>query len=286
MADSGNLAHWEDLAAFHGTGQDRYYDLDALVRGEMSLRDVERRGLDRAAAGRDLAGLSVAHVQSHIGIDSIHLARLGAKVTAFDFSPTALLRLRELAGRCGVDVRTAVADSMDLASDALSEHHGRYDIAYATVGVLSWIADLDAWMSGVASLLRPGGRLMLLELHPLVCMPETVDPLVLDFPYVNDGVRHYEGTGSYANPDADLTWSIDQYAWSIGETVTAAVRAGLAVEHLEEHVEAPFDPRGDILRREEDGMYRLRIGSGPSGGPAEPLPVLFTLVAGKGWPEG
>jgi len=281
---TGNLEHWEDLAAFHGTGQDRYYDVDALVRGDMALRDIERGGLDLAAGGLDLAGLSVAHVQSHIGIDSIHMARLGAKVTAFDFSPTALLRLRELANRCGVEVRTVVADSMEIASAGFAAQHGRFDIVYATVGVLSWIADLDAWMAGAAALLKPGGRLMLLELHPLLCMPESVDPLVMDFPYVNDGRRHYEGAGSYANPDADLTWSIDQYAWSIGETVNAAIGAGLQVVRLDEHVEAPFDPRGDILRQEEDGMFRLRVGTGAGGAAPEPLPVLFTLIAAKPLP--
>jgi SAM-dependent methyltransferase len=278
---TGNLEHWEDLAAFHGTGQDRYYDVDSLVRGDMALRDLERAGLDLAAGGRDLAGLAIAHVQSHIGIDSIHLARMGAQVTAFDFSPTALLRLRELADRCGVGIRTVVADSMELASPAFSGQHGRFDVVYATVGVLSWIADLHAWMAGVAALLKPRGRLMLLELHPLLCMPETVDPLVMDFPYVNDGVRHYEGTGSYANPDADLTWAIDQYAWSIGETVNAAIGSGLQVVRLDEHVEAPFDPRGDVLKQEEDGGFRLRVGIGAGGAPPEPLPVLFTLVAEK-----
>ncbi len=76
------------------------------------------------------------------------------------------------------------------------------------------------------ALLRPGGRLVLVELHPLLCMPETIEPLVMDFPYANDGVRHYEGTGSYANPDADLAWSIDQYGWSLGETVNAALGSG------------------------------------------------------------
>lgn len=284
MDSSGNLAHWEELAAFHGTGQDRYYDVDALVRGDMELRPLERRGVDHATGGRDLTGLAVAHVQSHIGIDSIHLARLGAKVTAFDFSPTALLRLRELASRCRVELRTVVADSLELAGPDFAGQHGRYDVVYATVGVLSWIADLDAWMAGAAALLRPGGRLMLLELHPLLCMPETIEPLVLDFPYVNDGVRHYEGSGSYANPEADLTWSIDQYAWSLGETVTAAIGAGLRIVRLDEHVEAPFDPRGDVLTREGDGQYRLRLGTGAGGGPAEPLPVLFTLIAEKPLP--
>lgn len=278
---TGNLEHWEDLAAFHGTGQDRYYDVEALVRGEMGLRDLERAGLERAVDGRDVAGLAIAHVQSHIGIDTIHLARMGARVTAFDFSPTALLRLRELADRCGVEIRTVVADSMELASTTFTAQHGRFDIAYATVGVLSWIADLGAWMAGVAALLRPGGRLMLLELHPLLCMPESVEPLILDFPYVHDGVRHYEGTGSYANPDADLTWAIDQYAWSLGETVNAAIGAGLRVVRLDEHVDASFDPRGDVLRQEADGRFRLRIGTGAAGADPEPLPVLFTLIAEK-----
>jgi SAM-dependent methyltransferase len=281
MATSGNLEHWEDLAAFHGTGHDSYYDVDALVRGDLSLRSLERDAFDLAARGEAPSGLRVAHVQSHIGIDSIHLARLGARVTAFDFSPTALLRLRELAALCSVEVRTVVADSQDLSSPAFAAHHGRFDVVYATVGVISWIADLGAWMAGAAALLRPGGRLVLLEVHPLLCMVETADPLLVNYPYVNDGFRHYEGTGSYANPTADLTWSIDQSAWSVGETVNAAIDAGLTVVRLIEHVASPFDPRGDILRQEEDGMFRLRIGVGDEGSPAEPLPLLFTLVAEK-----
>jgi SAM-dependent methyltransferase len=281
---SGNLEHWEELAGFHGTGQDSYYDIDALVRGDMSLREPESAGLAIATRGRDLAGLRVAHVQSHIGIDSIHLARQGAKVTAFDFSPTALLRLRELAARCDVHVRTVVADSTELGSSDFAAEHGQYDIVYATVGVISWIDDLEAWMNGASALLRPGGRLMLLELHPLLCMLESTDPLVVDFPYVNDGRRHYEGTGSYANPDADLTWSVDQYAWSIGETVNAAIGAGLRVARLDEHVAAPFDPRGDVLRREDDGLFRLRLGVGAGGAGPEALPVLFTLIAEKPLP--
>jgi SAM-dependent methyltransferase len=279
VADSGNLGHWEDLAAFHGTGNDSYYDIPALVSGEMSLRTVEADAVAIATRGLGVDGMAIAHVQSHIGIDSIHLARLGARVTAFDFSPTALERLRELAGLCGVEVRTVLADSQEIASPAFAECHGTFDVVYATIGVVSWIADLGAWMRGAAALLKPGGRLVLLELHPLVCMPETVDPLVMDFPYANTGLRHYEGTGSYANPEADLTWSIDQFGWSIGETVNTAIDAGLSIVRLIEHVEAPFDPRGDILVQEEDGMFRLRIGTGADGAPAEPLPVLFTLVA-------
>ena len=278
---TGNWAHWEDLARFHGTGQDFLYDLDAVVAGQRPLRGPELDAVTLAAGADGVRGRHVAHVQSHIGIETVALARMGAHVTAFDFSPTALQRLTELARRCGVVVDTVEADSQRIRDPEFSALHGRFDVVYSTIGVLGWIADLGAWMQGAAALLRPGGRLALVELHPLVCMPDTVDPLVIDYPYVNDGGRTYSGTGSYANPDADLTWTVDQYAWSIGETVTAAVGAGLRVVMLREHVESPFDPRGDILTREEDGLFRWRLGEGPDGAAAEPLPVLFTLVAEK-----
>lgn len=284
MSTSGNLEHWESLATFHGTGRDTYYDLPALIRGDTIRGRFEQEAIDVATTGAGAAGLDVAHVQSHIGIDTILLAREGARVTAFDFSPTALQRLGELAAACGVSVATVVADSQQIASQEFAAWHGRFDLVYATVGVVTWIADLDAWMRGVAALVRPGGSLVLLELHPLLCMIDSREPLILDFPYANDGARHYEGSGSYANPEADLTWAIEQYAWSVGEVVTAAVGAGLRVTRLTEHLETSFDSSGGTLTRESDGMFRLRVGIGASGGPAEPLPVLFTLIAGKPLP--
>ena len=281
MESDGNLEHWERLAAFHGTGSDDYYDVQALIRGDRHLGRWESDGLRLVAADGDVSGLHIAHVQSHIGFDSVNLARQGAHVTAFDFSPTALERLSAIADACGVEVETVLADSQQLATDTFASWHGVFDIVYATVGVIYWIADLAAWMAGVAALLRPGGRLLLIELHPLYCMPDSIDPLVLDFPYANDGGRRYSGTGSYANRDAEIEWTTDNFAWSLGETVTAAAKSGLRVTHLAEHLESGTDPRGSLLVREADGLFRLRLGSGQGEQPGEPLPILFTLVAQK-----
>ena len=63
-----------------------------------------------------------------------------------------------------------------------------------------------------------------------------------------------------------------EYGHSLGETVTAALDAGLRLEALREHTEADFDPRGGMLEPEADGRFRLRVSG-------ELLPVLFTLVA-------
>lgn len=273
-----NLDHWEQLAAYHGHGDDHYYDLDALRAGATLMGDEELAALDRATDGAGVRGLDVLHLQCHIGCDSVSLARGGARVTALDFSPTALERVRELAAECGVAIETVEADATDLPH----ELDGRFDLVYSTIGVLCWIGDVDAWMRGVARVLRPAGRLVLVELHPLVTMIEGLDPLSVEFPYGFDGPHRWSGTGTYANRDADVAWTTVQFAHSVGEVVTAAAQAGLSCLHLEEHTSASFNT-GQFEEPEDDGRYRLRIGIGPQreGGRDRPypLPVLYTLIA-------
>jgi SAM-dependent methyltransferase len=277
-ARATNLEHWEQLARFHGTGNDDYYDLDLLRSGGTLMGAEEVAALDKVTAGAGVAGLDVLHLQCHIGGDAISLARMGATVTAVDFSGTALARLAVLAEECGVDVTTVEADATALP-DSLN---GRFDLVYATIGVMAWIGDLDGWMSGVARALRPGGRLLLVEIHPLTTMVASLDPLVVDFPYCFDGPHRYSGTGTYANRDADVSWVTVQYAHSLGEIVTAAAAAGLVCVSLEEHVSGSFNT-GQFEYPEDDGRYRLRLGEpfereGERHDP-EPLPVLFTFLA-------
>jgi hypothetical protein len=81
--------------------------------------------------------------------------------------------------------------------------------------------------------------------------------------------------GSYVDASADVVATVTvNYGHSLGEIVAAAIRAGLRVDELREHLDAPIDPRGSILDRDEDGRYRLRIGG-------TAVPVLYTLLATK-----
>jgi SAM-dependent methyltransferase len=264
-----NLRFWEGLAAVHAQGgPGNYYDVEALVRGERPLGDWEDRALQ--AVG-DVAGLEIVHIQSHIGVDAIILAQRGARVTAVDFSPTALGAGAEIARRAGVEVEWVEADANALPG----ELDGRFDVAWVTIGAITWIEDLGAWTKGVAQTLRPGGLLVMVEMHPVAQMFDTLDPLVVDADYAFAGPEMWDEDGSYADADAKLpaTKSVG-YGHSLGETVTAARDAGLVVERLEEHLDTEFDPRGNILTRGDDGRYRLLLGG-------KALPVLFTLVARK-----
>jgi SAM-dependent methyltransferase len=263
-----NRAHWDALAQAHGHG-DPIYDIEALVAGADSLREAEAAGV-RESVGA-VAGLDVLHLQCHIGFDAISLARRGARVVGADFSPAALEKARTLARRCEVDVEFVEADAAKLGVDL----HNRFDLVYATIGVLVWIDDVRAWMRSAAAALRGGGKLLLVDIHPMYGMLATVDPPTFDFPYAYDGPRTFDEPGSYAGVELPVAATETvEYAHSLGEVVNAALAAGLRIQHLEEHMDADYDPRGSVLTPEDDGRYRARLGG-------EVLPMLFTLVAAK-----
>jgi SAM-dependent methyltransferase len=257
-----NRANWNVWAAAHG--QDAYYDRAGLLAGEDSLTYLEWAGV-RAAVG-DVQDRDVLHVQCHIGFDTITLARHGARVTGVDFSPVALAKAADLADECGVAVTLVEGDSTALPERLT----GRFDLAYATIGILCWIGDLDAWMRSVAGTLRPGGRLLLIDPHPIACMVATTDPLRLDFPYAYDGPHTFSSDGSYATATGTTTHV--QFAHSLGEIVTAAVAAGLRIVRLDEHLEGPVPISEAGTTPDPDGRYRLHITD-------QPMPVFYTLIA-------
>jgi SAM-dependent methyltransferase len=285
---AGNLDFWEKAAAIHGTQGDdtRHYKFDSVVEGGTLMTRLEQRAVARATGApedeplRGVTDKDVLYLQSHLGADGVVMARAGARVTCADFSATALARAQELASRVGVTIETVETDSRALPESL----HGRFDLVYVTVGAICWIDDLALWMRQVSLALRPGGRLAMVEIHPLYQMVfETAPELVIDFPYGGGAAESFTDTGSYAAPDADFVTTTTNYAHSIGDIVTGAVRAGLRIDLLEEHVEMEINPRGDSsVQQGEDGLYRLLMGRGRAVGmPPEPMPVFFTLIATK-----
>lgn len=262
-----NRAWWDGAAAIHG--DDPIYDTEALIAGADSLSQEEETAISASVGTVD--GLDVIHIQCHIGFDTISLARRGARITGLDFSPVALAKAKKLATSAGAEVTWVQADAAHIPT----ELHARFDLAYATIGAICWIGDISAWMRSAAATLRPGGHLVLVEIHPLLNMLAEEEKFSLDFPYAFDGPHRFNEPGTYAVPRAELPSSETvNFAHSLGETVTAAIEAGLRIDSLTENLEATNSPRPPLVPRDADGRYRFRLDG-------QLLPITFTVLATK-----
>jgi len=234
-----------------------------------------------------VAGRSVVHLLCNTGQDTLSLAAAGARVTGVDLSDEAIAGARRLARETGIAARFERAEVLAWLGAAGREGR-RYDIAFASYGVACWLRDLTAFAAALATVVRPGGRFVLVDFHPFAATfapdwrhrapyPTGGAPLELD------GVGDYvgaargglspggfaEGVDSFRNPHACTL-----YRWGLGEVVSAFGGAAgrWSVERLEEYPFANGERQFDRMRT----LPGRRLVP-PAGVPS--LPLMYGLVA-------
>ncbi len=256
-----NEAKWDARAREHVGSA--FYALAALREGQDPLADFEWEALG------DLRGRDVVHLQCHLGNDTIALARAGASVVAVDFSATAIELARVLAEDCGVSIDYVHSD----VHDSTAALQGRdFDVLYTGKGALNWLPDLTRWARVVHSLLRPDGRLCLVEFHPVASAADEVQPdlprgLRLKFDYRADDVIHSQKSATYTGGRIDGPCDSYEWAHGLGDVINALVAAGMRIDALHEHSTSPWTPWAANA-----AWVRM-----PAGAPNTPL--LYTLQA-------
>ncbi len=255
-----NLAWWEERVDLH-LGSD-LYDLPGFRAGASSLFPYELEEVG------PVQGLSLVHLQCHLGLDSLSWARLGARVTGLDYSPRAVAAARNLAAEIGVSAEFVEA-RLDDAAEALGR---RFDLVYTGKGALPWLPDLEAWAHVVGRLLLPGGRIYLVESHPLVdCMGE--EPR-LKLHYVDPAEEIWDEPGDYAVLEAATVHNrTHELVHPLGEVVSCLAGAGLRLRFLHERSEI-FFPRFSELVQARPGVWEP-----PTGWTR--LPLSYSLLAEK-----
>ena len=264
-----NRKNWNDRAAIHFKDEAGGYRIKAFLDGADNLHDIEHAEIG------DVRGKRIAHLQCHIGIDTLCLARRGASCVGLDFSPVAVAAARDLQQKTGLDAQFVEGNVYD--ARALME--GQFDIVYSTWGTIGWLPDIFGWGKVVASLLKPGGSLYLLEGHPSLMLADERTPELrpgydwrtpLDKPIImNDDTTYTGDTAKIAN-----TTTVE-WVHPLSDIVNAVIDAGLRLEALNEHEVlawqfAPIMVPVEGRRR----MWRL-----PDGFPR--LPLAFSIKAVK-----
>jgi SAM-dependent methyltransferase len=265
-----NQANWDARVPVHAASA--FYGLDGSRDAAYWFAEYEWTDLG------DLTGRDVLHAQCHLGTETIELARRGARVTGLDISPASIQVAKQVAASAGCDVEFVEADVHD-AADVLGAE--RFDVVYTGKGALCYVPDLDRWARIVHELLRPGGRVYVVEFHPLLLSlgtaprPDEDGELLLRNDYLaGGGARRRDSDRTYTD-GPEIVGPTVSYEWAhgIGEVTSALLGAGLRIDRLRETDEIPWQ-RWPTMRRTERGWWRL-----PDESPR--IPLLYALLATK-----
>lgn len=262
-----NRLNWDDRAAIHLKDEAGGYRIDAFLSGEDNLHDIEHAEIG------DVRGLRIAHLQCHIGIDTLCLARRGASCIGLDFSPRAIEGARLLQEKTRLDARFVEGN----VYEARALIDGLFDMVYVTWGAIGWLPDIARWADVAASLLRPGGRLYLLEGHPsFLQLDERAKNLRIGFDWRTppDRPLTMSEETSYTGDTTKIAHPVThEWLHPLSDIVNAVVAAGLFVERLNEHERLAWQFAPWMVPVEG----RRRMWVLPEGFPR--MPVAFSLQA-------
>lgn len=255
-----NRQSWNNRVQSHMNSD--FYDLDGFLQGNTSLNSIELELLG------DIKNKQILHLQCHFGQDSLSLGRLGAHVTGVDLSDKAVESAIELANKTKIDANFICSDIYELPK-CLDK---QFDIVFTSYGTIGWLPDLDKWAKIVAKYLKPGGKFVFVEFHPVVWMFDD-DFEKIAYHYFNKEVIIETEKGSYADKTADLTQEYVMWNHSMSDVVNNLIKNGLEINSLDEF---DYSPYNCFNKTEEFKPNKFRIKHLNN-----KIPMVFAIVATK-----
>lgn len=253
-----NKNSWNNRTSVHLESE--FYDVKSFLEGKSSLQSIE---LDLLG---NVEGKSILHLQCHFGQDTISLSRLGAKSVGVDLSDKAIDAARDLALKDSSDARFVCSDVYDLPNH-LDE---KFDIVFTSYGTIGWLPDLDKWAKVVSHFLKPGGKFVFAEFHPLVWMFDD-DFQRIEYPYFQtDAIESSESTYTENAEEKDefVSWN-----HGLGEVLNSLISNGLEINSLEEYDYSPYNCFNQT-EEFESGKFRIKHLENK-------IPMVYSILATK-----
>jgi SAM-dependent methyltransferase len=208
----------------------------------------------------DYVGKDILHLACNNGRELLWLKRQGAgRCVGVDIADKFIDQGRELSALSGWPAEFLQANIIDLDG----RYDGSFDFVLTTHGMFNWQPDLPALMQVAARLLRPGGKVLIDEIHPVTWMMEPDKGEEFQYSYFDaetyseaEPLDYYDGT-SY---DAPVRYEFQR---PLGLVFQSILDAGLRIASFKEF---PIDTSGDLAHLENRKAQ---------------LPLSYNLIAEK-----
>jgi 2-polyprenyl-3-methyl-5-hydroxy-6-metoxy-1,4-benzoquinol methylase len=239
-----------------------FYDMEGFMKGKSSLKEIELSLLG------DISNKSILHLQCHFGQDSLSMARLGARVTGVDLSDKAIEVAKDLSQQLGLNATFICCNVYEL-SDHLNS---QFDIVFTSYGTIGWLPDLMKWGEIISRFLKPDGRLVFAEFHPVVWMFDN-DFKEIGYSYFNTEAIIETESGTYADRQAPIHHQSVTWNHPLSEVFEGLIRNGLSINKFHEYDYSPYNCF-QHTEEFEPGKFRIKhLGN--------KIPMVYALVASR-----
>lgn len=255
-----NKQTWNDKTDVHIASE--FYDVEGFLNGKSTLNAIELELLG------DVSNKKILHLQCHFGQDTITFSRMGAKATGVDLSDKAIERAREFTTTLNLDTTFVCCDIYDLPNH-LNE---KFDIVFTSYGTIGWLPDLTKWANVISHFLKPGGKFVMADFHPVVWMYDD-DFKTVFYSYFNMEPIVETITGTYADKAAAIETKSVGWNHPTSEVLNALIQSGLELNSFDEYDYSPYNCFNETEEFEK-GKFRIKHLENK-------IPMVFSLVATK-----
>ncbi|ORY06949.1 methyltransferase type 12, partial [Basidiobolus meristosporus CBS 931.73] len=232
----------------------------------------------------DVKNKNICHLLCNSGQDTLSIAKLGANIVGVDISDNAI----EFATTLSKDSKIEATFVRSEACSYLeSTEPNQFDVVFISYGAINWLPDINRLAQGIHKILKPGGRLIIVEFHPILFIfdestervfPYTTSGTVLENDVgVSDYVARSEGClnhgGEFAEGIVNFEnkYPCSEFAWGIGDILSSILSSGLVLNDFKEYLHCNGFKPFDEMKASDDRTWTI-----------EPnIPMMFSLVATK-----
>lgn len=255
-----NKKWWNTITSLHAKSS--LYSLNKFKKGKSSLQKIEIKEL------KNIKGKSVLHLLCHFGMDSLSLARMGAKVTGVDLSDESIALAKNLSTELHIPAEFICSDVYKLEK-SLSK---KYDVIFMSYGVLLWLSDIKKFGKIISHFLKKGGIFYIVELHPFTNILSY--DMSLQYDYFDKGPFLDDADGSYTDWKDATKGATYEWSYTISDIVTMLIENGLKIQFIHEFPYTMYNQFPGLMKKNKSGQFVLK-------NTTYQIPLLFSLKAKK-----